>query len=95
MKDAFKIYKKDLKNIFTNYGALIVVIALCILPSLYAWFNIKASWDPYAESATSGIKVGVVNQDLGTTLNGKEINLGNNVVKKKQLKWLKRENIMQ
>lgn len=91
MKDAFKIYKKDLKNIFTNYGALIVVIALCILPSLYAWFNIKASWDPYAESATSGIKVGVVNQDLGTTLNGKEINLGNNVVDElknnKQMGW--------
>ena len=80
MKGAFEIFKKDLKNIFTNYGALIVVIALCILPSLYAWFNIKASWDPYAESATSGIKVGVVNKDLGTTLNGNDINLGNTIV---------------
>ena len=40
MKEAFKIYKNDMKNIFKNYGALIVVIALCILPSLYAWFNI-------------------------------------------------------
>lgn len=91
MKNAFKIYKNDMKNIFKNYGALIVVIALCILPSLYAWFNIKASWDPYAESATSGIKIGVVNKDLGATLNGKEVNLGNDVVDElkdnKQMGW--------
>ena len=91
MKDAFKIYKNDMKNIFKNYGALIVVIALCILPSLYAWFNIKASWDPYAESATSGIKIGVVNKDLGATLNGEEVNLGNDVVDElkdnKQMGW--------
>ncbi|WP_297713473.1 YhgE/Pip domain-containing protein [Clostridium sp.] len=91
MKGAFEIFKKDLKNIFTNYGALIVVVALCILPSLYAWFNIKASWDPYAESATSGIKIGVVNKDLGATLNGEDINLGNTVVDElkdnKQMGW--------
>ena len=91
MKGAFEIFKKDLKNIFTNYGALIVVVALCILPSLYAWFNIKASWDPYAESATSGIKIGVVNKDLGATLNGEDINLGDTVVDElkdnKQIGW--------
>ena len=91
MKGAFEIFKKDLKNIFTNYGGLIVVVALCILPSLYAWFNIKASWDPYAESATSGIKIGVVNKDLGATLNGEDINLGNTVVDElkdnKQMGW--------
>lgn len=81
MKNAFRIFKNDIKNIFKNYAALIVVIALGILPSLYAWFNIKASWDPYAESGISNIKIGVVNKDLGATLNNKEINLGDRVVK--------------
>ena len=81
MKNAFRIFKNDIKNIFKNYAALIVVIALCILPSLYAWFNIKASWDPYAESGISNIKIGVVNKDLGATLNNKEIKLGDRVVK--------------
>lgn len=81
MKNAFRIFKNDIKNTFKNYAALIVVIALCILPSLYAWFNIKASWDPYAESGISNIKIGVVNKDLGATLNNKEINLGDRVVK--------------
>ncbi|MEG2917855.1 MAG: YhgE/Pip domain-containing protein [Clostridium sp.] len=80
MKNVFKIYKDDLKRVFSSYAAIIVIAALCILPSLYAWFNIAASWDPYSEEATSGIKIGVVNNDDGTTLKDKEINIGNEVI---------------
>ena len=91
MKKIFEIYKKDISSIFKNYAALIVIIALCIIPSLYAWFNIKASWDPYAQEATSGIKIGVVNLDKGANFNGKEINIGDEVVENlkdnKQLGW--------
>ncbi len=56
------------------------ILALCILPSLYAWFNIKASWDPYGQEATSQIKIGVINNDKGTELNGKAINIGDQVI---------------
>ncbi|MBS3199427.1 YhgE/Pip domain-containing protein [Turicibacter sp. MMM721] len=80
MKNIWTIYKEDLKRIFTNYAALIVILALCILPSLYAWFNIKASWDPYGQQATSQIKIGVINNDKGTEFNGKLINIGDQVV---------------
>ena len=80
IKNIWTIYKEDLKRIFTNYAALIVILALCILPSLYAWFNIKASWDPYGQQATSQIKIGVINNDKGTELNGKLINIGDQVV---------------
>lgn len=78
MKNIFKIHFRDLKNVFSNWVALIVVLGLIILPSLYAWFNIKSSWDPY--SNTKGIKVAVVNQDKGATLKGKKINLGSQIV---------------
>ena len=80
IKNIWTIYKEDLKRIFTNYAALIVILALCILPSLYAWFNIKASWDPYGQQATSQIKIGVINNDKGTELNGKAINIGDQVI---------------
>lgn len=80
IKNVWTIYKEDLKRIFTNYAALIVILALCILPSLYAWFNIKASWDPYGQQATSQIKIGVINNDKGTEFNGKLINIGDQVV---------------
>ena len=76
MNNIFKIYKDDIKKIFTNYAALIVFIALSILPSLYAWFNIKASWDPYGKEATSQIKIGVVNKDKGAELKGEFKNIG-------------------
>lgn len=91
MKNIFKLYLRDMRNIFSNYAALIVAIALCILPSLYAWFNIEASWDPYSQNATSQIKIGVVNKDKGTDLNGKYINIGDKVIEElkgnKQMGW--------
>ena len=80
MNNIFKIYKDDIKKIFTNYAALIVFIALSILPSLYAWFNIKASWDPYGKEATSQIKIGVVNKDKGAELKGEFKNIGNQII---------------
>ena len=74
MKTIIDIYKKDLRSIFTNWVALIVIVALMILPSLYAWFNIKASWDPY--SNTGGILVAVVNNDQGAVFDGQQVNIG-------------------
>ncbi len=78
MKKIWTIFKTDLKNMTTNLPTIIIVLGLIILPSLYAWFNIKANWDPYG--ATAGIKVAVVNEDEGTILLGKELNIGNEVV---------------
>ncbi|WP_428817636.1 YhgE/Pip family protein [Clostridium butyricum] len=80
MKKIWNIYKTDIKNIITNYAAFITIAALCILPSLYAWFNIAASWDPYAKEATSQIKIGVINNDDGAEVEGKEINMGDLIV---------------
>lgn len=49
-----------------------------MLPSLYAWFNIAASWDPYSQ--TSGLSIAVANQDAGTTLRGKPVNIGQEII---------------
>lgn len=80
MKNIFRIYKRDMKNILTNYVTLIIILALIILPSLYSWFNIKASWDPYGN--TKGLSVAVVNLDKGAEFRNIKINVGSNVVKK-------------
>lgn len=91
MKRIFHLIGKDIKVVVTNYVAFIIVLALCVLPSLYAWFNIKASWDPYSSEATRGIQIGVVNKDKGATLAGKELYIGEKVVdglkENKQLGW--------
>ena len=78
MKNVIRIYKRDVKNILTNWVALVVTVALIILPSLYGWFNIKSSWDPYGN--TQGIKVAVVNEDEGGTFADKEYKLGEQII---------------
>ncbi|BCZ45212.1 phage infection protein [Clostridium gelidum] len=80
MKNIINIFKRDIKNIFTNWAATIVVIALIIIPSLYSLINISASWDPYEN--TKGLKVAVINEDKGTVFEEKDINLGNELVDK-------------
>lgn len=78
MKNILKIYKRDMKSIVTNPIAIIVILALIFLPSLYAWFNIKSSWDPY--SNTKGIAVAIVNNDIGSSFNEKEIHIGDEII---------------
>ena len=80
MKNIVRIFRDDLKDIFTNLSVVIVIIALAILPSLYAWFNIKASWDPYGN--TSNIAVAVVNNDEGAILLDKNLNVGDQLIDK-------------
>ncbi|WP_194189713.1 YhgE/Pip domain-containing protein [Clostridium chrysemydis] len=78
MKNIFKIFKRDLRNIKKNRAALAIVIGLFFVPSLYAWVNIKACWDPYVN--TYNLPVAVVNNDQGATLEGKNVNIGNEIV---------------
>ena len=78
LKNAFHILKTDIKNIIKNPAALIVIAAVTFLPSLYAWLNIAASWDPYEN--TQGVSVAVVSLDEGATIQNKEIDVGDNVI---------------
>ena len=80
MENIIKIYLNDIKAIVKNYVLLIIIIGLIVLPSLYAWFNIKASWDPYG--STSRIKVAVVNNDVGGSINDNNINIGDKLIEK-------------
>lgn len=78
MKNIITIFKRDIRVIFKNPIPLIITLGVAILPSLYAWVNIAASWDPY--SNTSTIPIAVVNNDIGTKLNDKYMNIGNEVI---------------
>ncbi|MBM7654629.1 YhgE/Pip domain-containing protein [Neobacillus cucumis] len=90
MRQIWRIYTTDWKNIFKIPIVIILLAALTVLPSAYAWVNIKAMWDPYGN--TSGIKVAVVNEDKGAEVQGKKINVGNEIVqnlrKNKKLGWV-------
>lgn len=73
-----EIMKKDIKGIFANPIVTVVLIAIIILPSLYALLNIQACWDPYGN--TDEVQFAVANLDEGATLDGQTINIGNELV---------------
>lgn len=63
MRKAFQIFKRDLKRILKNPVAVVVTLGVAVIPSLYAWFNILANWDPYENTST--IPIAVVIEDEG------------------------------
>ncbi len=69
----FHIMKKDSKSIFKNPFIIITIIAIIILPSLYALLNIDACWDPYGN--TDNLDFAVVNKDQNATYNNASYNL--------------------
>ncbi|MCB2357813.1 YhgE/Pip domain-containing protein [Clostridium estertheticum] len=78
-KNVSRVYRRDIKNILTNRATLIMMIGLILVPPLYAWFNIRAGWDPYLN--TKGISVAIVNLDKGSEFRNVKVNIGDNVVK--------------
>lgn len=74
-----EIIKKDFKASHSNPIAVIVLIAIIILPSLYAILNIQACWDPYEN--TDSVEFAIANLDKGATYDGEKLNVGNELVK--------------
>ncbi|MEY8443991.1 YhgE/Pip domain-containing protein [Lactococcus ileimucosae] len=89
IKNTGKLFILDWKRIFKNPIAIFLVLALMFIPSLYAWFNIKALWDPYAN--TSQLPIAVYSDDRTEKFQDKSINIGDEVLKNlkknKQLGW--------
>lgn len=63
MRNIWKIFARDVRQSTRNVIAIIVAVGLVIVPALYAWYNIAASWDPYGN--TKSLKVAVANVDKG------------------------------
>lgn len=64
MRTILAIFARDVRRIVKSPVALVVTCGVALIPSLYAWCNILANWDPYAN--TGNIQVAVANEDLGT-----------------------------
>lgn len=74
-----EILHKDCQEVLKNRLITIIVVALMIFPSLYAWFNIEAFWDPYGN--TKNLSVAIVNQDKDYEFKNQKLNFGNDIVK--------------
>lgn len=92
MKNIWKIFTGDLKKLRNNTIAWIVIMGLTIVPSLYAWFNIAASWDPYSNTGNLRVAVASLDEGYEGTLFPIKLNLGEKVISalrgNTQLDWV-------
>ena len=74
-RNVMEVLKKDFKDVFTkNPIVVLTLLAIIILPSLYALINIQACWDPYDN--TGNLEFAVANLDKGATFEGEDLNVG-------------------
>ena len=80
MKAIWEIFRADLSRAHRSVISMVVVLGLVVLPSFFAWFNISASWDPFAN--TKNLRIAIANTDKGykSDLIPLEVNIGNRVV---------------
>lgn len=92
MKTILRIFKHDIKQIFSNVVTVIIVLGLVLLPSIFSWYNVLACWDVFNNTDT--LKVAVANSDEGyqSDLVPLKVNLGDQVqnalLEDKEMEWV-------
>ena len=66
--------KSELKSLWKNKLLLVVVVAIILIPSIYAGLFLSSMWDPYGD--LEYLPVAVVNKDEPVEYNGKELAVG-------------------
>ena len=80
MKNIWEIFRRDIKRIKNNVIAMIVIMGITVVPCLYAWFNIAASWDPYGNTGNLKVAVASVDDGYEGSLIPLQINMGDQVL---------------
>jgi putative membrane protein len=70
--------KKEWQAILKNKFFIVIIVALATIPALYNLIFLSSMWDPYGK--ISDLPVAVVNEDKSATVNGKTVNLGDDLV---------------
>lgn len=88
MKTAFQIFRRDVRRLLKNRAATLVMIGVCLLPSLYAWFNIAANMGRMQILRESGWQLPIAIQAKTDVIT---MNAGDSIVEKlkenKSLGW--------
>lgn len=66
--------KSELKSLWKNKLLIVIVLAIILIPSIYAGFFLSSMWDPYGD--LEYLPVAVVNKDKPVTYQGKELAVG-------------------
>lgn len=80
MLDALSVVKNDISKVSRSVMASCLLLFLIIIPLLFTWFNVLASWDPFGN--TKHLKIAVASEDDGYTSDffPIEVNVGEQVL---------------
>ncbi|WP_105988991.1 YhgE/Pip domain-containing protein [Staphylococcus agnetis] len=87
MKKPIDVFEMDVKQLIKSPFAWLVVMILTLLPALFVWYDLSANKDPFQQ--TQHMKIGVVNEDQGTQIQKRKVNISKEVEQqlKTQHKW--------
>jgi len=78
LRTILSIFRSDIGSLRRRFFALAIIVAISVLPALYAWVNIYANGNPYAN--TGSIEIAVASRDPGLDLDdGTHINMADEV----------------
>ena len=73
------MFKNEIRKMLQNKLVVAGLIIALFIPTLYSGTFLWAFWNPYDH--TDELKVAVVNQDVTVSAQGKELNLGEEIIR--------------
>ncbi|KFI53975.1 YhgE/Pip domain-containing protein [Bifidobacterium callitrichos] len=91
MRTMWRLFTGDVRRITSNIVSIIIVIGLTVIPGLFTWFNVAASWDPFSNLKNLKFAVASVDEGYESDLIPVRITIGDTVVNtlraNSQLDW--------
>lgn len=80
------MFAGDVRAITRHFFAFVIIIAITIIPALYAWFNIYANWDPYGN--TGNVSIAIASDDKGYDDRDLSQEVIKSVTESKSINWV-------
>ena len=92
MRGILHLIRRDLRHSVMNVMAIIVMFGLVVIPSLFTWFNVLASWDPFGNTKHLTVAVASTDEGYQSDLVPIRVNVGEQVLSQlranDQLNWV-------
>lgn len=92
MRTILQLTARDVRHAFSTVMASMVMFGLVIIPSLFTWFNVLASWNPFDNTKNLTVAVASTDEGYQSDLVPIRINVGEQVLSQlranDQLNWV-------